>query len=54
MNICSYEDITDIFYRKTSFEEIDSVRAIIDHVRDFGDKAVIEYAKQFTTKKSPI
>ena len=47
MNICYYEDITDIFYKRTSFEDIESVRAIIDHVRDFGDKAVIEYAKQF-------
>lgn len=47
MNICYYEDITDIFYKKTSFEEIESVRAIINHVRDSKDSAVIEYAKQF-------
>ena len=47
MNICYYEDITDIFYKKTSFEEIESVKAIINHVRDSKDSAVIEYAKQF-------
>ena len=51
MNICNFEDITNIFYGKTSFEDLESVRAIINHVRENKDKAVIEYAKQFDHEK---
>lgn len=51
MNICNFEDITNIFYGKTCFEDLDSVRAIINHVRENKDKAVIEYAKQFDHEK---
>ena len=47
MKIYNYKEIDETFFSKIEFENISSVKDIIDSVRKNGDNAVREYAKKF-------
>ena len=47
MKICNYKNIDESFFSKIEFENISSVKDIIDNVRKNGDTAVREYTKKF-------
>ncbi len=47
MKIFNYQNIDKSFFEKIEFENIQSVKEIIDDVRKNGDKAIREYTKKF-------
>lgn len=47
MKIVHWKDLDDSFFRYQEIEEIDSVRQIIQAVRDQGDEAIKKYTAQF-------
>ena len=47
MKICNYNEITEEFFSKIEFENIDSVKAIIKDVRENKDSAIKKYCREF-------
>jgi len=47
MKIIKYENIDKNFYNYNEFEGIESVKTIIQDVKNNGDEAVLKYSKKF-------